>query len=143
MIEDLLDVSRIISGKVRLDVQRVDLKGVIDAAIEAVRPTAEAKNIRLLPVLDPAAGPVSGDPSRLQQIVWNLLSNAIKFTPKGGKVQVELARVNSHVEVVVTDTGIGIKAEFLPHLFERFRQADSSSTRSHSGLGLGWPSSAT
>ena len=137
LIEDLLDVSRIITGKLRLDVRRVDPVAVIEAAIDAVRPAAEAKGIRLQPVLDPRAGPVSGDPDRLQQVVWNLLSNSIKFTPRNGRVQVQLARVNSHVEIVVADTGKGITADVLPHIFERFRQAESGSQRSHGGLGIG------
>ena len=137
IIEDLLDVSRIISGTLRLDVQRVNMLEVIEAAIAAVTPAAEAKGVRLKKVLDPLAAPVSGDPARLQQVVWNLLSNAVKFTPKGGRVQVLLERVNSHVEVSVIDTGIGIRPDFLPHVFERFRQADSSTTRRHGGLGLG------
>jgi CheY-like chemotaxis protein len=102
-----------------------------------VRPAAEARGIAVQPVLDPAAGPVSGDADRLQQVVWNLLSNAIKFTPRGGRVQVRLTRADSHVEVAVADTGAGIEPEFLPHVFERFRQADASSTRRHGGLGLG------
>ena len=137
IIEDLLDMSRIISGKVRLDVQRLDLKPVVEAAIETVRAAAAAKGIRLQAVLDPTARPVSGDPNRLQQIFWNLLSNAIKFTPKAGRVQVILERVNSHLEVSVIDNGPGIAPEFLPFLFDRFRQADSSITRQHGGLGLG------
>ena len=137
IIEDLLDVSRIISGNFRLDVQRVNLIEVIEAAIAAVTPAAEAKGVRLKKILDPLAGPVSGDPARLQQVAWNLLSNAVKFTPKGGHVQVLLERVNSHVEVSVIDTGIGIHPDFLPHVFERFRQQDSSTTRRHGGLGLG------
>ena len=137
IIEDILDMSRIISGKVRLDVQRVDLAGVISAAVESMKPAADAKGIRVQQVLDPLAGPVSGDPARLQQVVWNLLSNAIKFTPKGGRVRVTLERVNSHVEIGVSDTGEGIRPEFLPHVFERFRQAESSTTRRHGGLGLG------
>jgi PAS domain S-box-containing protein len=137
LIEDLLDMSRITSGQVRLDIQAVELVPVIDAAVEAVRPSADAKAIRIEKVLDPAAGPVSGDPARLQQIVWNLLSNAVKFTAKGGKIQVLLARVNSHVEISVADTGVGIHPDFLPHVFERFRQADASTTRDHAGLGLG------
>ena len=125
------------SGKLRLDVRPVDLKTVIDAALEAVRPAAEAKTIRLQSVLDPRAGPVTGDPGRLQQIIWNLVMNAVKFTPKGGRIQVHLQRVNSHVEIVVSDTGQGIAPDVLPFIFDRFRQADSSSTRQHSGLGLG------
>jgi PAS domain S-box-containing protein len=137
IIEDILDMSRIISVKVRLDVQRVDLAAVIVAAIESMRPAADAKGIRVQQVLDPLAGPVSGDPARLQQVVWNLLSNAIKFTPKGGRVRVTLERVNSHVEISVSDTGEGIKPEFLPNVFERFRQAEASTTRRHGGLGLG------
>ena len=137
IIEDLLDMSRIISGKVRLDVQRVDLAAVVQAAVDTLRPAAEAKGVRLQVVLDPHAGPVSGDPSRLQQVFWNLLTNAVKFTPRGGRVQVVLERVNSHLEVSVTDTGEGIAAEFLPHVFDRFRQADASTTRRHGGLGLG------
>ena len=137
LIDDLLDISRIITGKIRLNVHTVELLPVIEAAIDTVRPTTDTKNIRLQSVLDPAAGPVLGDSERLQQIVWNLLSNAIKFTPKRGRVQVCLQRINSHVEIIVTDTGQGISAEFLPYVFERFRQADSSITRSFGGLGLG------
>lgn len=137
LIDDLLDISRIITGKIRLNVQTIELLTVIEAAMDTVRPAADAKNIRLQSVLDPAAGPVLGDSERLQQIVWNLLSNAIKFTPKRGRVQVCLQRINSHVEIIVADTGQGISAEFLPYVFERFRQADSSITRSFGGLGLG------
>ena len=105
--------------------------------MDAVRLSADAKGIRLRTIVDPTAGPVFGDPNRLQQIVWNLLSNAVKFTPKGGKVDVVVARVNSHIEITVIDSGLGISPEFLPHVFERFRQADASSTRKHGGLGLG------
>jgi PAS domain S-box-containing protein len=137
LIEDLLDMSRIISGKVRLDVQRVDLAGVVDAAVDSVQPSADVKGIRLRKIVDPLAGPVSGDPTRLQQVVWNLLSNAVKFTPKNGTIDVLLERVNSHLEITVHDSGAGIKPEFLPLVFERFRQADSSTTRNHGGLGLG------
>ncbi len=137
IIEDLLDMSRILSGKVRLDVQPVELSPVIEATLDTVRPSAQAKNIRLQAVLDPMVKPVAGDPSRLQQILWNLLSNAIKFTPSGGRVQVLLERVNSHIEVSVADTGQGISPEFLPYVFERFRQGDAATTRRHGGLGLG------
>jgi signal transduction histidine kinase/ActR/RegA family two-component response regulator len=137
LIEDLLDVSRIITGKLRLDVKPVTPATVIEAAVDALRPAADAKGIRLQPIVDPRAGPVSGDPDRLQQVVWNLLSNAVKFTPRGGRVQIRLERVNSHIEIVVTDTGPGIAPEVLPHVFDRFRQADSSSQRSHGGLGIG------
>lgn len=137
IIEDLLDMSRIISGKVRLDVQRLELAPVVEAALDTVRPAADAKGIRVQTVLDPLARPVSGDPNRLQQVFWNLLANAVKFTPRGGRIQVLLQRVNSHLEVHVIDTGEGISPEFLPHIFDRFRQADASSTRKHGGLGLG------
>ena len=137
MIEDLLDMSRIISGKLRLDVQRIDLADVIRAAAETVAPAAGAKDIHVQLVLDPLVGPVSGDPNRLQQVFWNLLSNAIKFTPKGGRVQVLLERINSQLEVSVIDTGEGIDPVFLPHVFDRFRQADATTTRRHGGLGLG------
>lgn len=137
LIEDLLDMSRITSGKLRLDVQTVEPITFVEAAMNTVRPAAEAKGLRLESILSPDAGPVAGDPARLQQVVWNLLSNAVKFTPKGGKVQVVLRRVNSHVELSVSDTGIGIKPEFLPHVFDRFRQGDPSTTRLFGGLGLG------
>jgi CheY-like chemotaxis protein len=137
LIEELLDMSRITSGKMRLDVQTIEPLGFVQAALDTVRPAAEAKGIRVESVLDPVAGPVSGDPSRLQQVVWNLLSNAIKFTPRGGRVETTLRRVGSQVEIVVADDGIGIEPAFIAHLFERFRQADSSTTRQHGGLGLG------
>ena len=137
LIEDLLDMSRIISGKIRLDMQPVEPFSFIEAAVETVRPAADAKAIRLDKFLDFAAGPMFGDPNRLQQIVWNLLSNAIKFTPSGGRVQIMLRRVESHVEISVSDTGIGIKPGFLPYVFERFRQGDPSTTRPYGGLGLG------
>ena len=137
LIEDLLDMSRIISGKVRLDVQPVQLAAVIESVIVSAQPSADAKGIRLTKVLDPHAGPITGDPARLQQILWNLVSNAIKFTDRGGRVTLSLARVNAHVEMTVADTGQGIAPEFLPHVFERFRQQDASTTRRHGGLGLG------
>jgi len=137
IVGDILDVSRIISGKIRLDVQAVDLPRVVSDAVDTLRPAADAKQIRLQTILDPRAAPISGDPDRLQQIVWNLLSNAVKFTPKQGVVQVRLERVNSHVEIVVSDNGSGISPDFLPHVFERFRQADSATTREHGGIGLG------
>jgi PAS domain S-box-containing protein len=137
IIEDLLDMSRIISGKVRLDVQPLDLPTVVLEAIDTMRASASAKGVRIQTVIDPLNDSVSGDPSRLQQIFWNLLSNAIKFTPKGGRVQVVLERVNSHVEVSVIDTGEGISPDFLPYVFNRFQQADPSTTRRHGGLGLG------
>jgi signal transduction histidine kinase/CheY-like chemotaxis protein len=137
LIEDMLDVSRIVTGKLRLDAQPVDLTAVVSAAVDTSRPASEAKDIRIQVVLDFGAGLVLGDPVRLQQVVWNLLSNAIKFTPKHGRVQIQLERINSHLEVTVSDTGPGIDEEFLPHVFERFRQADSTSTKQHAGLGLG------
>jgi PAS domain S-box-containing protein len=137
LIEDLLDTSRIASGKLRIDVKPVDPASIIEAALETIRPAAESKDIRIEKIVDPNAGPVSGDPNRLQQVMWNLLSNAIKFTPKKGKIQVLLERVDSYIEISITDTGIGLKPEFLDHVFERFRQADGSTTRRHGGLGLG------
>src|SRR6201992_1559348 len=136
IVSDLLDMSRIISGKIHLDVAPISLHEVIHNAIEAVRASADAKKIRIRTLLDSSVGFVRGDPNRLQQILWNLLSNALKFTPVGGRVQVILERVNSHVELVVEDTGIGIAPEFLPYVFERFRQADAAMTRRHGGLGI-------
>ena len=137
IVEDVLDISRIVSGKIRLNVQPVDLPQTVTNAVDAVAPAADARGIRIETVLDPNATPVSGDPERLQQVLWNLLSNAVKFTTRGGRVQVRLARVNSHVEVSVADTGVGIAPEFLPHVFERFRQADAGIARERGGLGLG------
>jgi signal transduction histidine kinase/CheY-like chemotaxis protein len=137
IVEDVLDVSRIVSGKLRLDVQPVELSLVVHNAVATVQPAADAKTIRLHTIIDPRMGPVSGDPDRLQQVVWNLLSNAVKFTPKNGRVQVRVERVNSHIEIVVSDTGVGIRPDFLPHVFERFRQGDSGVTRQKAGLGLG------
>ena len=137
IVEDVLDVSRIVSGKIRLDVQSVDLSLIVDNAVATVQPAADANGIRLQSIIDPQVGPVSGDPGRLQQVVWNLLSNAVKFTPKEGRVQVRVVRVNSHVEIIVSDTGIGIRPAFLPYVFERFRQADAGTTRKSGGLGLG------
>jgi len=137
LINDLLEVSRIITGKLRLEFVACELHSVIEAAAESIRPTAEAKGVRLQVLLEPNVGPVFGDRERLQQIVWNLLSNGVKFTGKGGLVQVTLQRINSHVEIVVNDTGVGIKSDFLPHVFDRFRQADGSTTRNYGGLGLG------
>jgi signal transduction histidine kinase/ActR/RegA family two-component response regulator len=137
LINDLLDVSRIITGKLRLEVRPVELAPLIGAAVEGVRPAAEARGLRLDVRLDESAGPVAGDADRLRQVVWNLLSNAIKFTPQGGSVEVRLSRADGHAEVTVTDTGRGIAPEFLPHVFDRFRQADQRLTREHGGLGLG------
>jgi PAS domain S-box-containing protein len=137
LIDDLLDVSRIVTGKLRMDVRPSDPISFIDAAVEAVRPAAEAKGVRVQKVMDTGAVSIPGDPVRLQQVVWNLLSNAIKFTPRGGRVQIRSERVNSHLEIVVSDTGQGIPAEFLPHVFDRFRQADQKTSRQHGGMGLG------
>jgi CheY-like chemotaxis protein len=137
IVEDVLDVSRIVSGKIRLDVQPVELPVIVDNAVATIQPAADAKSIRVQTIIDPRVGPVSGDPSRLQQVVWNLVSNAVKFTPKHGRIQVRLERVNSHIEIAVSDTGIGIRPDFIPYVFERFRQADSGSTRKTGGLGLG------
>jgi PAS domain S-box-containing protein len=137
LVEDLLDLSRIISGKLRLELGAVDLPAVIEAALDAVRPAAEAKGIRLIPVIDSHAGAIRGDANRLLQVVWNLLSNAIKFTPRDGQVQVCLANDGGQAEISVTDTGQGIRPEFLAHAFDRLRQADASTTRKHGGLGLG------
>jgi PAS domain S-box-containing protein len=137
LIDDMLDVSRIISGKLRLETQPVDLPGVINAAVDTVRSAADAKSIRIEVVLGYDAGLVLGDPVRLQQVVWNLVSNAIKFTPKGGRVQVQLRRIDSHFEITVSDTGLGVDEKFLPYVFDRFRQADSTASREYGGLGLG------
>jgi PAS domain S-box-containing protein len=137
LIEEVLDVSRIITGKLRLDVRPVELVPVIEAAVDAVRPAAEAKNIKLSVGVNSAANLVSADATRLQQVIWNLLTNAIKFTPKEGKVEVRLDRKGSNVQIKVIDNGLGISPEFLPHVFDRFRQADSSTARQYSGLGLG------
>jgi len=137
LIGDLLDVSRIITGKLRLDVKMVELIPIIDAAIDVVRPAADAKNIRLSSTLDPAAGWALVDPDRLQQIVWNLLSNAVKFTPGGGEVAVRLEREATRVAITVSDTGEGIESEFLPFVFDRFRQLEGDTARAQAGLGLG------
>jgi PAS domain S-box-containing protein len=137
IVEDVLDVSRIISGKLRLDVQRVDLAPVVQNAVDTVRPAADAKGVQLTTIADPRTPAVSGDPERLQQILWNVLSNAVKFTGRGGKVQVRLEQVNSHIEITVSDTGAGIPPEFLPHVFDRFRQAEAGIDRTTGGLGLG------
>jgi len=137
LIDDLLDVSRIITGKLRIEVRPIDLASVVEAAVSVVRPAASAKGIQLQAVYDPWTGAVSGDPDRLQQVVWNLLSNAVKFTPSEGRVQVQLSRTDSQAHITVSDTGAGIAPEFLPHVFDRFRQADMGTTRRHGGLGLG------
>jgi len=137
IIEDVLDVSRIVAGRLRLNVEPVDLPGIVHEACATVMPAADAKGVRVETVIDPLATAVSGDPDRLQQIVWNLMSNAIKFTPRGGRVQLRLSRVNSRVEIAVSDTGSGIAPDFLPFVFERFRQADATFAREHGGLGLG------
>jgi CheY-like chemotaxis protein len=137
LIDDLLDVSRIISGKLNLEVQSVDISSAVEAAITVVRPASEAKGIRLTYTRDSVIGSISGDSARLQQIIWNLISNAVKFTPERGWIEVQLQQRDEHVQVTVKDSGQGITAEFLPRVFDRFRQADSSTTRDYGGLGLG------
>jgi len=137
LIDDVLDLSRVMSGRIRLDVRRVDLAAVIGAAVTAVRPSADAKQLRLTVTSTPEAGSVSGDAARLQQVIWNLLSNAVKFTPRGGRVDVLLTRVGGHMEIAVTDNGQGMRPEFLPHVFDRFRQGEVSTARRVSGLGIG------
>jgi PAS domain S-box-containing protein len=137
LINDLLDLSRIMAGKIRLDLQQISMMDIVQTAVDSAMPAADAKGIRLKAILDPTPSTISADGGRMQQVVWNLLTNAIKFTPKGGQVQVLLQRVNSHLELSVSDTGIGIPASFLPQVFDRFSQRDSSTTRSHGGLGLG------
>ncbi len=137
LIDDLLEVSRIITGKLRLDMRLIDLVSVVESAVESVRLAAEAKGVNLRTVIEPKNCRMRGDSSRLQQVIWNLLSNGIKFTPSGGSVEVHLQGINNHFEIRVRDTGVGINPEFLPYAFDRFRQADGSSTRIHGGLGLG------
>jgi PAS domain S-box-containing protein len=137
LIEDILDVSRIISGKLKLDARPVELSSVVEAATEAVLPSAQAKEIRIQKTIDSGLNIVSGDPHRLQQIIWNILSNAVKFTPKGGFVQIKLQRLNSHIEISIADTGIGISPKMLPFIFDRFSQAESATNRRYGGLGLG------
>ena len=137
LIEDILDVSRIVQGKIRLNLREVNLVLVINAAIEAIHPTSEIKDIQLESNFDSSVGEVMGDAERLQQVIWNLLSNAVKFTPSGGRIEVHLKQVNSNAQITVSDTGKGISADFLPFIFERFRQADNTTTRAEGGLGLG------
>jgi PAS domain S-box-containing protein len=137
MVEDLLDLNKVMSGRLRLDLQQVHLGDIVSASVDSVEPTAHTKGVKLERILDFRGGMVSGDASRLQQICWNLLTNAVKFTPPGGTIQVLLQSVNSRAELRISDTGAGIAADFLPHIFERFSQADSSTTRRYSGLGLG------
>ena len=137
IIDEILDVSRIITGKLRIKQQPIELASIIQAALDSLRPAVTAKSIKLTVSLDPNKGLVIGDPDRLQQVIWNLVANAIKFTPEGGRVEVRLERLDSHVRLSVSDSGIGIDKQFLPYVFERFRQADSSMTRTYNGLGLG------
>jgi two-component system CheB/CheR fusion protein len=137
LIGDLLDVSRIITGKLRLEMREIELPPIIEAAMDIVRPAVDAKKIRLVSALDPVAGPVSGDADRLQQIVWNLLSNAVRFTPEEGQIEVRLERKGAHIRLTVSDTGEGIEPEFLPFVFDRFRQFEGRPARAHGGLGLG------
>jgi PAS domain S-box-containing protein len=137
LIEDLLDISRVITGKLTLNVRSVELAQIIEAAMDSIRPAAEAKSIQLRARIDSRDNLVSGDPNRLQQIVWNLLSNAVKFTPRHGRVEVSLRRVDSNFQIAVSDSGVGISPEFLPFVFDRFSQADTTSERKYGGLGLG------
>ena len=137
IIDDILDVSRIITGQLRFDAEPTDMRRVVEAAVDTVRPTAAAKSIAVRTEFEPGVGPVMGEPRRLQQVVWNLLLNAVKFTPIGGEVRVRVERDGAHARVVVTDTGVGIAPNFLPFVFDRFRQGDQSTTRPHGGLGLG------
>jgi signal transduction histidine kinase len=137
LIEDLLDTARIISGKMKLEFQPVELVAVISAALDAIRPAADSKGVKIDRDLDPKAGQITGDPDRLQQLVWNLASNAVKFTPSGGHVQIELRRSGASVEIVVRDTGQGISSDLLPYVFDRFKQGDSASSRRYGGIGLG------
>jgi PAS domain S-box-containing protein len=137
LVSDILDMQRVVSGKMRLDVQDLDLLDVLEKAVDTVRPSAQAKGIEVRMMMDPLAGQGRGDPARLQQVAWNLLANAVKFTPRGGRVDVRLQRAGSMAELVVADTGPGVPPDFLPYVFDRFRQADSSATRAHGGLGLG------
>lgn len=137
IIEDILDVSRVITGKLQLNLNPVDLVTVVDAALDAVRPAMEAKEIKIGTIIDANLKMISGDPDRLQQVIWNLLSNAAKFTPNGGRVEISVSQTTAHVQIQVKDNGPGVDLKFLPHVFERFRQADGSTTRTHGGLGLG------
>ena len=137
MIDDVLDVSRITSGKIRLNVMPVQLDEMVRNAVATMQPAADAKGVALQVVVDAEIAPVPGDQDRLQQVVWNLLSNAVKFTPRGGHVRLRVAAIDARVQLVVSDDGQGIHPAFLPHIFERFRQADSRFAREHGGLGLG------
>ncbi len=137
LIDDLLDVSRILRGKLSLNVGSVNLAAIIQAAMETVRLAAQAKSIKIQAVLEPNVAPVSGDSTRLQQVIWNLLSNAVKFTPQGGQVHIGLEQLGAHAQITVSDTGKGIDPDFLPYVFDYFRQADAATTRKFGGLGLG------
>ncbi len=137
LIDDLLDVSRIVTGRLRLHVSPIELAPIVEAARNVVLPLAETKGVSLQTLSAPPRISILGDAERLQQVIWNLLSNAIKFTPTGGRVEVNVAQRDAHAEIIVSDTGLGIPADFLPHVFDRFRQADASITRRHGGLGLG------
>jgi PAS domain S-box-containing protein len=137
LIEDLFDVSRVVTGNMRLDVRPLNVATVLEAALDTVRPTAAAKGVHLEAIFEPGAALMMGDPARLQQVAWNLFINAVKFTPRGGRVDVDLRRAGDHIQIVVRDTGEGIPPEHMPRIFQRFGQADSSSTRRHAGLGIG------
>lgn len=137
LVDDILDTSRIITGSLKLDAKPVEIERVFQATVDVIRPSADVKGVALTAVIDVHGDVVFGDASRLQQVIWNLLSNAVKFTNEGGRIEARLRRVGNEVEIIVSDTGIGIEPQFLPYIFERFRQADSTSTRKYGGLGLG------
>ena len=137
LVDDILDTARIITGRLKLEAHPVEIERVFQAAVDVIRPSAEAKRIALQVVTDARSTIVFGDANRVQQVIWNLLSNAVKFTSEGGRVEARLSRTEGHIEITVTDTGIGIEPQFMPYIFDRFRQADSTSTRKYSGLGLG------
>jgi signal transduction histidine kinase len=137
LIEDLLEMNKLVSGTTRLEREAVDLRATLDASMQALQPTADAKGLHLSSTVDPLVPSIPADGRGVQQILWNLLHNAVKFTPKGGRIEVGITRGESHVRIVVTDTGLGISAEFLPFVFDRFRQADATPTRSAGGLGIG------
>src|SRR5215510_6735357 len=137
MIEDILDTSRIITGRLKLDAQPVAIENIFHAAVDVIRPSAEVKGIALSEVVETPDGVIFGDANRVQQALWNLLSNAVKFTNEGGRIEARLGRAEGQIEIAVKDTGIGIDPRFLPHVFDRFRQADASSTREYGGLGIG------
>jgi signal transduction histidine kinase/CheY-like chemotaxis protein len=137
LVSDLLDISRVITGKLRINARPVDITDSLESALESIRPAAEAKQIQIEVEREPYASVITGDSDRLQQVFWNLLSNAVKFTPRGGRVKISVSRIESQLEIAISDTGAGIKQEFIPYIFDRFTQADTTTARRHAGLGLG------